>query len=364
MSAAVFSAFVCVSDVLAWKLFALPVQCAMKKPAAAVLKSAKGKKPVMTDAEPKKAVKSGPLNSQLATWEKGFSCEDPTTRDKGKGEKWAKLVGQGAIEPHILDMYQNPPKDQPKRKYRTDLINRYFLRQSDGSLLVNASDAWFTQAKSLYEYRHKTNRDNLTTRLVFIGRNFQNDEKAFDRAVESGEVIEVEEDGVKYYGYKQMIKSVKKGSRESMEFRAEKAMTKQDMKAIADLFSELKWKYVPSLQDRKKLDVDGKLPDSAEKLLQQAIATQEKMSKTAMAILKSSLSIPDDLCRSLKSGYGAAQKHITWLQHVKEFHELPDSQTKLNVQVLDNYMYNVATDTKKFNDDIHQVQGLQKAKQA
>ena len=70
------------------------------------------------------------------------------------------------------------------------------------------------------------------------------------------------------------------------------------MKAIADLFSELKWKYVPTLQDRKKLDVDGKLPDSAEKLLQQAIATQEKMSKTAMAILKSSLSIPDDLCRS------------------------------------------------------------------
>ncbi|CAE7026132.1 unnamed protein product [Symbiodinium sp. CCMP2456] len=335
----------------------------MKKPAAAVLKSSQGNKPVKKDAEPKKGTKSGPLNSQLATWEKGVSSEE-SGRDKGKGEKWSKLVAQGGIEPHIIDLYQNPPKDQPKRKFRTDLINRYFVRQGDGSLLVNASDSWFSQAKSVYEDRHKTNRDNLTTRLVFIGRNFQNDEKAFERAVESGEVLEVEEDGVKYYGYKQMIKSVKKGARESMDFKAEKPMSKNDVKAIADLFSELKWKYVPSIQDRKKLDVDGKLPDSAEKLLQQAIATQDKMCKTAMAMLKSTLAIPDNLCKSLKSGYGTAQKHITWLQHVKSFHELPDSQTKLNVQVLDNYMYNVATDTKKFNDDIHQVQGLQKAKQA
>ena len=90
MSAAVFSAFVCVSDVLAWKLFALPVQCAMKKPAAAVLKSAKGKKPVTTDAEVKKAVKSGPLNSQLATWEKGVSLRGPHGQRQGEGRE----VGQ------------------------------------------------------------------------------------------------------------------------------------------------------------------------------------------------------------------------------------------------------------------------------
>lgn len=327
---------------------------ATKKPAA-VSKTAKNK----ATTKDKDSVK-GPLQTQVAALEAGVGA---ISRDKGKGEKWSKLRSQGLIEPHILDMYDHPPSNTSKRQYRTDLINQLFERQDDGSLLVRADNSFFQQHKEMYEDRFSTDKEKMTTKLVFVGKNFSNDMAAFDRAMAAGEIVQsIGSDGVEYFGFKAITKGVKKGAKESVSFQCDKAINKKDIKAIGDMFAELKWKYCPSNQDRKQLE-DGKLPESATKLLAQAVMSQEKLCKTAMSLLKQDR-IPDQNKNHLKKGYAVSQKHMLTMQHVKTFGEFPEGDVKLNAHTIDKFMVEVATSTKQFNEDIHVVQGLLKARKA
>ena len=75
--------------------------CDMKRPAAASASSGskKGK------------VEEGSLNNQMSEW-----------RDKGKGEKWAKMRAAGNIPDHIVAMYDRPPAGAPARAFRTQII--------------------------------------------------------------------------------------------------------------------------------------------------------------------------------------------------------------------------------------------------
>ena len=338
----------------------------MKRPAAAAssssTKAKRGKG--NTDA----GAKDGTLNGQIETWKKGVADQDrgeDTHRDKGKGEKWAKMRSADEIEPHILHMYDNPPKGESSRKYRTALINRLFQRQSDGSLYLRSGDPMFQQAKQVYEERFQKNLEKMYTRLVFVAKNFNNNEAAFEKALSAGEILEEKgADGLQYYGFKQISRGLQKGSKDSFHFENKQKIDKRDAQALADLFTDLKWKYTPSLQDQKKMDEEGELPASAKKLLTQAVLAQEKLCKLSLALLKNPGDIPADLQKSMRKGHAAAQQHILNLQHISNFSEFPTGEAKLNSKNLDTYMLEVATNTKKLNEDIHQCQGLLKARKA
>ena len=150
------------------------------------------------------------LNDQIGSWKAGVSssCQSPAdgvdpARDKGKGEKWARMRARGEIEPHILDMCDNPPASGGgKRTQRTEIINALFLRQSNGALLLNSKACMFQQHKRVYEEKFSKQKEKLLPRLLFCGKFFNNDTTALDNAVEAGEVfVEKDDQGKNLYGF-------------------------------------------------------------------------------------------------------------------------------------------------------------------
>ena len=112
----------------------------MKKPSGSspdVLKNLK-KKPAskMSTAEHARQMKLGLNGSQ------GESDEDPdVVRDKGKGEKWAKMKASDKLPAYIVDMYEKEARTHASpKKFRSTMVNKLFTKQADGSYTINLQD--------------------------------------------------------------------------------------------------------------------------------------------------------------------------------------------------------------------------------
>ena len=68
----------------------------------------------------------------------------------------------------------------------------------------------------------------------------------------------------------------------------------------------------------------------------------------------------DERFKKLKTGHGVCNTNIAKLNHMKEFHELPDNMesTKEN---LDQAMLSMATHTSEYNELVEVTRGLIKA---
>ena len=115
----------------------------MKKPSGSspdVLKNLK-KKPAskMSTAEHARQMKLGLNGSQ------DESDEDPdVARDKGKGEKWAKMKASDRLPAYIVDMYEKEARTQASpRKLRSTMVNKLFTKQADGSYTINLQDTMY-----------------------------------------------------------------------------------------------------------------------------------------------------------------------------------------------------------------------------
>ena len=112
----------------------------MKKPSGSspgVLKALK-KKPAskVSTAEHARQMKLGLNDSQ------DENDEDPdVARDKGKGEKWAKMRASDKLPAYIVDMYEKEARTHSSpRKLRSTMVNKLFKRQADGSYTLNLQD--------------------------------------------------------------------------------------------------------------------------------------------------------------------------------------------------------------------------------
>ena len=114
----------------------------MKRPSAAIRGGHKGDKGAKKSKKAEAAAptetdtgnKGTALNSQMSSW-----VVDSDKRDKGKGEKWAKMRAVGQLPSYIAEMYDNPPAEVSARSYRTAIINRLFARQADGPLRLKSA---------------------------------------------------------------------------------------------------------------------------------------------------------------------------------------------------------------------------------
>ena len=133
----------------------------MKRPAAAALTTSKAmKKEIQPAAKPTKAMKkatheegTGALNEQMQSWSQGVGTPPSDVRDKGKGEKFSKMAQHNQIPDFVMDLYNHPPPGESKRSFRTQLINKLFVRRPSGTLDLSTQDALFVQAKAAYEHR-------------------------------------------------------------------------------------------------------------------------------------------------------------------------------------------------------------------
>ena len=334
----------------------------MKRPAAFTKEGPANKK------KPAASTATVSLNEQIA--ERRESAGKPTpedeslvkARDKGKGEKWAKLRQEGALPDHITNLYDHPPKGTlSQRAFRTELINKLFARTAEGNLILQTNDAWFVQAKAAYEERYHKKTEDSYTKRIFIGKFFNNDEEKFNAALAEGEILDKDgDDGIKYYSLRKMRTGITQGVKNEHRMESQKKLDKAAYHALVDIFEELKWKYEPSKKDEEKLN-DGQIPPSAKKLLAQAQAAQEKLSKQAHALATQlSHEIPIEKLRALKQGHMTAQKHLTTLQHVLSFSEL-ENNTPVTKAGLDALMMQIARDTSDLNQTIETAKGLLKA---
>ena len=80
-------------------------------------------------------------------------------RDKGKGEKFARMRAAGQIPQHILHLYDETAKSSPSpRDFRTNVINQLFNKSDSGVFSMNTGAKLFTEA-----YTKSTNRSTPGT---------------------------------------------------------------------------------------------------------------------------------------------------------------------------------------------------------
>ena len=73
------------------------------------------------------------------------SDEDPdVVRDKGKGEKWAKMEASVKLPAYIVDMCEKEARTQASPgKLRSTMVNKLFTKQAGGSYTINLQDTMY-----------------------------------------------------------------------------------------------------------------------------------------------------------------------------------------------------------------------------
>ena len=341
--------------------FSMP---SMKRPSSGVgmdadkgRKNRKGRGESLPEEAADDSTQLGTLNGQISGW-----TADAEHRDKGKGEKFAKLKSSGQLPPYILNMYESPPPGTSARAYRTAMVNRLFHREADGSLRLRSSDPMFTQAKKAYEDKYHKATTESYTRMIFAGMFFANDDNKLQAAIDKGEVLESKgEDGEVLYSMKKIVRGVRKGAAEETTLTAAKSLSEKEYAEMAQLMDEFKISYTFSKKDKALLD-DGKLPDSAVKTLNQAIAANERLSKQAAQLSqKHSAEFPNNVFNELKKQHKVSQKNILNLQHIMAFQEI-ENEGPVTKNSLDRIMMACAKDTSELNQAIEIAKGVLKAK--
>ena len=117
-----------------------------------------------TDVPPMKAMKAmkvmkkpsaakETLHDKVKKWQQLPEEDFDDTRDKGKGQKFAKMFE--SLPDYVKTMYNEEAKKSGScRAYRTRLVNSLFVRQPDGSLTTNLSAPMFEEYRRVWEKRY------------------------------------------------------------------------------------------------------------------------------------------------------------------------------------------------------------------
>ena len=149
-----------------------------KRPAADVTTSTGSKK------MKRPAAATGSLNKSVAELKAGLPDEEPDTsegaaRDKGKGEKWARMRANGQIPQHILHLYDETAKTATStRDFRTSIINALFEKNDKGLFTMNTGHKMFVEAFKVYQTRFASDQETGMAKSLVMGLYFQNSEQA------------------------------------------------------------------------------------------------------------------------------------------------------------------------------------------
>ena len=139
-------------------------------------------------------------------------------------------------------------------------------------------------------------------------------------------------------------------------------ISKEQSKILAKAFQAVSWNWRYKDQDCERFLPGAAIPASIATLIKEATESQTKLAKEAGLIIKQwTGDKTDQRFGKLKKGHGVCTQNIARLNHMKEFHELPDDlePTKEN---LDKVMLDMATHTSEYNELIEVTRGVLKAK--
>jgi hypothetical protein len=234
------------------------------------------------------AAKKG-LKDQCAEWQMSVKAiEEGAIRDKGKGIKFAKMKDQ--LPSHILHMYDVEAKNHSSpREFRTMIINKLFNKEDDGRFTLNVKEPFFEEHRHLYEKKFGKDTNKAVPKSIMVGLYFQGSEPSFQRAVDCGDVEEIEDNGKLFYSFRELKTGTARAAVKSQAVGSGRCkITKEEFHDMKDVVDNLGWSFKMTTVEQKQLLANPKmpLPDQVIASFNQAKAACEKLEKQAMHILK------------------------------------------------------------------------------
>ena len=161
----------------------------MKRPAAATvsvnesvqnLKRGLGDEEEATnEEEEEETAMKRPAKAPKKTNPKAEDLDEKQGRDKGKGEKWARMRKDGLIPDYILNLYDEGSKGTVSaRDFRTRLINTLFEKNDQGLFTMNTGHKMFTEAFKVYQKKYARDESEGLAKSILAGSYFQNNMEA------------------------------------------------------------------------------------------------------------------------------------------------------------------------------------------
>ena len=287
------------------------------------------------------------------------AADNASKRSKGKGEKWAKLKARGALPAHIEEYYNNVPDGVNPREHRTDVINRLFTQTKDGKYIMNTNDVMFKQSLAVYNKKYSRDEEIGVAKTVFIAKHFHGDEKAFDRAVEKGDVHCKEHNGKEFYAFQQVIMGSEGGYKEEHQMDNTKKLSRKEAMQLESMMTQLKWTWKKAMSDDAIMD--GEISDPMKKLLRDALNSQNKLAAEGLKMLKNDgkvFAVEDS--KQIRQTVQACQQLALALQHLIDLGILPKEE-KLTQASLENFLKETASTTQQSNELIESMKGKVRA---
>jgi hypothetical protein len=282
-------------------------------------------------------------------------------RDKSKGQKYAKMRNQ--LPEHVVHLIeQKSQKMASPRDFKTACINKLFRRNSSGKLELNLDDMLFKEHKTVYERKYQGQHESAMLELVMRGLYFNNDARAMDEAKAREEIIPVEvANGKTFCAFTTYTKGREGGSVEEQTLEGSKKVSKEQAAILSKAFDLLGWSWTYGAKDVNQLDGNHKIPPAIMTLVEQATASQQRLAKEAMLMIKNWKGDKNsERLTKLKKGHATISVNLAKLSHMKEFCELPDdlAATKEN---LDGIMKDMAVHTRDYNELVETTRGFMKS---
>ncbi|CAJ1377389.1 unnamed protein product [Effrenium voratum] len=281
--------------------------------------------------------------------------EENQLRDKGKAEKFGKLMKAGALPLAVVHMWQiESKKAQSQRQFQTNLINGLFNKQTDGSYKMNTESHQFKEYQKIYVQHVAKDKKKGMPRGIMLASVFHGDSRAMEASLAKGELQSHKDDaGMEYLSFRELQTMEVKTNERGETVEGSKKLKSQEAHTLAGLMSKMKWEWV--------CKEDAHLPEGFLKTLGKAATACDKLLKEGLKLSKERGLAEKE--GALKAAYADLTKHQSQIEHVKTWKELPNTDGPLTKGTLDNFLLDIARDVDKYNREIESVKGILKARQ-
>ena len=184
------------------------------------------------------------------------------------------MKARGALPAHIEEYYNTVPEGVKPREHKTDVINRLFAQTKDGKYAMNTNDIidiMFKQSLAVYNRKYSREEEIGVVKSVFIAKHFHGDEKAFDRAVEKGDVHCREHKGKQFYAFEQVTMGSEGGTNEQHDTQGTKKLSQNEALQLEGMMSSLKWTWKTMADDSIQIQ-DGQISDAMKCFVMPSVA--------------------------------------------------------------------------------------------
>lgn len=172
--------------------------------------------------------------------------DEISKRDKGKAEKFGKLLKTGRVPEHVCHMWYHESKKAPsQRAFPTEIINRLMVKGSDGQYRLNTDQQFFEQYRHVYTQHKAEDKSKSLPKTVMLASHFHGNEALLTESIANGEISSHfdKETNVEFLSFRELSISDTKVNEQGENVRGSKKVSQQESHALQGILASLKWKW-------------------------------------------------------------------------------------------------------------------------